>query len=484
MTRLHLLILWILAIGAGFLFINRKTAPDASASQTKLETGSSLFNSNLVDTLDGFTIEKGEDSVTLKKVEDQWVVAELDNYPANITFVSQALDDLRETKVAQGVVASDEYYDRFNLDPSDEEESERPDTLTLTSDGKESSKLFIGKSRESTGGRGDSAGRFIRLADDESGVYIVQQSFARLVSTPDRWINKTLAPLEEGAIEIEVTAPGDKTFKPWNVSRKTVTDNFLVEGLGEKEETKINETSPLKNTFGKATFIELVSEEDAKKRSDEKATRVIKATDSAGSTFLITVAPEKKDDKTKDAEKKPDEAATIPAANYIVSIKVINGPTKPEPPAADANSQVKAVFEVRVANLADLSASVNRLRNTVDGRYFLVNKVTVEPLLKSRGEFIQQKKEVKPKTTVTTKPIPVPTPGAIPGVNPLKPGSPPPGIARPKEIKPKKPKIEAVTPPIQVPPAKTKPKASQTPPPLPGSQPEPAKKPVQPEESE
>ncbi|MFT6178528.1 MAG: hypothetical protein ACI9NQ_000189 [Paracoccaceae bacterium] len=482
MTRLHLLILWILAIGAGYLFTTRKKAPDASASQTKLETGSSLFASNLVDTLDGFKIEKGEDTVTLVKKDSQWLVAELDNYPANLTFVSQALEDLRESKIAQGVLASDEYYDRFNLDPSDEEESERPDTLTLTSDGKESAKLFIGKSRESSGGRGNSAGRFIRLADDDSGVYIVQQSFARLASDPSMWINKTLTPLEEGAIKIEVSAPGDQTFKPWVLSRKTVRDNFLVEGLGKMEETKANETASFKNTFAKTTFIELLSAEDAKKRSDEKASRVVKATDSAGSTFLITVTPEKKIDKEKDTEKKPDEAAPMPATNYIVSIQVLNGPTKPEAPAADASSQDKAVFEVRVSNLADLSASVNRMGDTVAGRYFLINKASVGPLLKSRGEFIQPKKGDKPKTSVTTKPIPVPSPSdpkamTNPRLNPLRPtsGNPPPGIARPKENKPKKPKIEAVTPPVQVPPTKAKPKTNQTPPPLPGTRSEPPK---------
>ena len=62
-----------------------------------------------------------------------------------------------------------------------------------------------------------------------------------------------------------------------------------------------------------------------------------------------------------------------------------------------------------------------------------------------------------------TPPIRVPSPGdkavntpPLPGIN-----TPPPSIARPKETQ-NKPKIEAVTPPIQVPPIPNKPKGEET----------------------
>lgn len=485
MSRLHLLILWILAIVAGLLFFNSKKAPEDASSETALDTGSSLFSNDLVETIDGFKIETSENSVSLKKADGNWVVSEKQDFPANLNTVTRVIEALRETKVAQGVVASNEYYDRFNLDPEAEDEDERPEVITLMSGDKESGKIYLGKTRKSTGGGGGTAGRFVRLADDESGVYIVQESFAFLGADPDNWIEKVLTPLEEGSIKMEVSAPNDENFKPWVVSRKTVMDDFLIEGLGEKEETKTNETSTLKNNFSRTTFIELLTEEDAKARADEKGRREIKATDSAGSSFLITVTPEKKEEKAEEEKEDKDNPTPTPAVNYILTIKVLNGPTKPEPPAEDADVQEKAVYQQRVANLADLSASVNRMRKTYEGRYFLVNKASIGSITKNRGEFIKPKVEKKKPVSVTTDPIPVPTPGSGGGnTNPLSPGTPPPGIARPKETNPKKPRIEAVTPPIQVPPVKETPKpkevptskvpeSRQDPPPTPGSQPAP-----------
>jgi len=446
MSRIHLLILWILAIGAGLIFFNRKKAPDASSSATHLETGSALFDSNLVDTIDGLVIQNGDKTITLNKADNQWVVAEKENYPANLSNVTRVLNALRDTKVGKGVVASQEYYDRFNLDPAAEDENERPDVITLKKTEGEDTRIFLGKSRQATGGSGSTAGRFIRLSNDDSGIYIVQESFDFLGADPENWIDKVLSPLEEGVIKFEVSAPNDDTAKPWTLSRKSVMDDFLVQGLGEKEESKINETGTLKNTLARATFAGLLTAEEAAERGEPRGTREVKATDSSGSTFLITITPEKAKESNP---AKPDEEPA-PNLNYITTIKILNGPTKPEPPAENATVQEKAVFEQRVANLSDLSASIARMRKNYEGRHFLLNKGAISPLLKSRGEFIQPKKEGKKKTSVTTPPIRVPSPDS--NTNPLNPLNPPPLIARPKDQEEKKPRIESVTPPIQVPP--------------------------------
>lgn len=458
MSRLQLLILWVLALGAGIYYFNSKDVPDSINQKTDLEVGSKIVPPDLIETLDGLTVKSGEDQVSLKKIDGRWVVSEKGNFPANYDSMSRIMGALREAKVAQSVVATDEYYDRFNLDPSAEDSDEKPATITLQKDGEESSVVFLGKTRESTGGSGGTAGRFIRLSNDESGVYVVQESFGFLGADPNNWISKSLTPLKEGVIKMEVTAPNDETFKPWTVSRKTVRDDFVIEGLGEKEETKTNETTILKNVFAGATFIELVSDEDYKKRANEMATRQLKATDSTGTTFLITITPEK--EKEVKEEKKDDAAAPTPppAINYLVSIEILNGPTKPEPLDEKASLQEKAVYAERVNNLADISSSVNRMRKNYEGRYFLVSNTTVANLTKNRGELIQPKKEEKKPVTVATPPIPVPKPGA--GNGPMVPGgkTPPPLIARPKGNQ-NKPKIEAVTPPIQVPPIPKKPKA-------------------------
>ena len=474
MSRLQLLILWILALGAGFYYFNSKDVPDSISNKTELEVGSQIVPSDLIETVDSLTVISGDDKASLKKLDGRWVVSEKGDFPANYDSINQIIGALREAKVAQSVVATDEYYDRFNLDPATEEDGEQPDTILLEKDGKESSTIFLGKTRESTGGSGGRAGRFVRLSNDESGVYVVQESFSFLNASPDNWINKSLTLLKEGVVKMEVTAPNDESFKSWTVSRESVRDDFIVEGLGEKEETKSTETTALKNLLAGATFTELITSDDYKKRANEKAARQLKATDSTGTTFSITVTPEKKTEETEEKKEDGSNPTPAPAVDYFVSIEILNGPTKPEPIGPDASVQEKAVYAERVNNLADVSTGVNQMRKTHEGRYFLVSEATIGSLNKNRGELIQPKKEEEKPVSVATPPIRVPSPGdkavntpPLPGIN-----TPPPSIARPKETQ-DKPKIEAVTPPIQVPPIPNKPKGEEATP-----------EPVEPAESE
>ena len=456
MSRLQLLILWVLAIGAGIYYFTSRTGPETTAAKTDLELGATLVPGKTVENIDGFTLNIEGSSVTIKKVNDEWVVAEKENFPANTASITRVLDALRGAKVAQAVLASAEYYDRFQLDPKNEEKT--PDTITLLEEGEEDSILYLGKTRETTGGRNKLAGRFVRLSNDESGVYVTQESFGFLGAEPDFWIEKTLNPLEEGTLKMEVTAPNDPVFKSWIVSRQTVQSDYLVEGLTEKEETRINETSTLKQLLSGAAFTGLVSAEDYKKRANEKGTRQLKATVSAGSVCLINITPEKKEAPKKDADR-DQPAAPTPAENFFVSIEILSGPTKPGPLAPDADLQTKAIYGERIANLEKVSAKINRKREIYKDRYFSITRAAVSPLLKNRGEFVQVKKAKTKPVSVTTDPIPVPTPGSgngrstpgLPGIGP-----PPESIARPKEDVKKKPKIEAVTPPIQIPPAPKK----------------------------
>ncbi|MCH1498879.1 MAG: DUF4340 domain-containing protein, partial [Akkermansiaceae bacterium] len=324
MSRLQLLILWILALGAGFYYFNSKDVPDSISNKTELEVGSQIVPSDLIETVDSLTVISGDDKASLKKIDGLWVVSEKGDFPANYDSINQIIGALREAKVAQSVVATDEYYDRFNLDPATEEDGEQPDTILLEKDGKESSTIFLGKTRESTGGSGGRAGRFVRLSNDESGVYVVQESFSFLNASPDNWINKSLTLLKEGVVKMEVTAPNDESFKSWTVSRESVRDDFIVEGLGEKEETKSTETTALKNLLAGATFTELITSDDYKKRANEKAARQLKATDSTGTTFSITVTPEKKTEETEEKKEDGSNPTPAPAVDYFVSIEILN----------------------------------------------------------------------------------------------------------------------------------------------------------------
>ena len=85
----------------------------------------------------------------------------------------------------------------------------------------------------------------MRLGNDDSGVYVTQQAFSALASDPASWIVKSLSLVEEGAIKVEVSAPGDDSFKPWSVSRKSTVDDLLLTNLTEEEERCLSCFNPL-----------------------------------------------------------------------------------------------------------------------------------------------------------------------------------------------------------------------------------------------
>lgn len=481
MSRISLLILWIIAIVTGIIFVKSKDVPEDITSTTKLDVGSTLIEPDIVESADSMSVTTAGKTVNLKKVDDRWTVAEHDNFPADINRLSRVMNALRDTKIAQGVPVKAKFYDRFELDPSKEGKNSKTESIVLSKGGEEKVNIIFGKERESTGGSSETAGRFVRLSDDDSGVYVTQQSFAFLGSDPDQWITKSFPLLEEGTIKFEVTAPGDPSFKPWSVSRKTVMDNFILDGLTETEETKSNEVFPLKQQFTKLSFTSLLTPEEAKEKAAEKGQRIVKATDSAGSNFEITLTPVKIEETKED---KPD-TPTPPAkpTEYIATIKVLNGPTRPEAPAEDASIEEKSRFEARLQNMGDIEKSLAVSRKTYEGRHFLISTAATGTLTKNRQEFIKAKKVKKPKVSVATPPVKVPSSNAqtppLPGVRPT---TPPPGIARPQETPkqvPKK-KIKAITEPIRIPPAPqpAKPEdgkignGTQTPPPPPGSKPE------------
>ena len=105
MSRIQLLILWVLALGAGIYHFGSKEKPD-QIKNANLKIGSSIVNSDLIETASGFTIKSGDDEVTVEKVDERWLIGEKDNFPATTDTISRVFNALREAKVAQSVIAS------------------------------------------------------------------------------------------------------------------------------------------------------------------------------------------------------------------------------------------------------------------------------------------------------------------------------------------------------------------------------------------
>lgn len=422
MNKRQVIVLWIIAVAlVVILAIVNSSKSDAYKSATERQRGETLLADFKPTEVASIGITAGEDSVTLTKKEDAWVVAERDDYPANFRDINQLLRTLAEVEITQGIEADLEFAPRFGMDPEADDEAERGVELALSNDaGTELARLTFGKNTESAGdpmspfGGGGATGRFVRNHADASGVYVTGELFPALSTDASSWLNEDFLRVEK-IQSITVSKPGNESETEWKVTREDEDGDFELEGREENEELDTAATNPLKNLFSYARFEDVVTAADAESawKKDERRQAVIETFE--GFTYNITFGPE-------DAEE---------GDNHLVRVTVTAKiPEKRKPAEGETEDQAQAAdeaFESRKKQLEEKLEIAGRL----EGRTFRVTKFTVDALLKNRTGLIKSAAPAGGATTGATPPMP------------------PPGIAAPA-VPPRR--ATAVTPPVSIPP--------------------------------
>lgn len=444
MSRIHLLILWVLALIAGAIVFSVKGSKhQPPENKAMLSQGDNVIAKDVLRTSSGLRVSKGVDQASLLLKGNSWVVEEQSDYPVSISQLSAAFDAVRNLKIVQSLTASSENWERFGLSLEAEKEANRPKTVTLLAeDGSDAQTIYVGKQSESEGRNqpGAGAARFIRLSGDDSSIYIVNESFDVLAPASIRWIDKQL-PKVEAPLSVSVNR---ENAEDWSVSRKTAFGDMILDGLADDQETVVPETVALKNLFSASNFIELLTAEEVEKRTAPGESRTATVETASGITYVYTLVPEKREDPEQKGNTNPGK---VDNRNFMVSFKVTTEPKSPEKPAADASEADKAGYQALLANMKNAEKTYQK-HKLLEGRYYLVAPFVVNPLLKDRSAFIQEK---KPQQEAASKPVVMPgTPGTEVKGSSFLPGGEggiPPAAGGKKPRK----RIEAVTPPIAIP---------------------------------
>jgi len=471
MSRLQLIILWVITLVAGAIVLNLNSQDENDTeAKTNLSPGDPVFEDFKGSNVGGLKLAKGGKSSTMKISDKSWNVVEKDNFPADTQKLANAFDKITKLKVVQGIPAEEKYFDRFGLDANNEDFLDRPREISvLKDDGSILRTIYVGKSGDNTGvsGRGN-AGRFVRFSDDSSGVYLVKDDFNFFNEEAATWLYKDFLIMDR-PLKISVKATGKDATKPWTVSRKSKSANFELEGLPDNRQSAVASTTAFKRIFANETFTQLLTEEEAKEQRDDTESRVVTIETSEKTIYELTLWPEKSD--TPDEEEKKDEPKKDDTRRYIATVKVVQGPQPPVDPGKDASEEEKAAYQAAKINITGAPKRVNRHR-ALENRFFMLPNKTVKALLVDRVKLHQLKPRkpapkpappktaptapvASPKTSAVSPPIAVPP---LPGSQPKKVEAVTPPIAVPPLPGSQPKKVEAVTPPIAVPP-------------LPGSQP-------------
>lgn len=416
MKSRSVIILWAVAIVLGIIAcIIQFGGNDESGTRTKLEPGDKILPDLPIRKISKVTVSKGDESTQLIRInDDTWGVVERSNYPVNYEKLRNLLGALAELEVTQGYPAESEHFPSFGLAESSEKESEQGlQILAETADHSDVTHIFLGK----FSGTSRSSGRFLRNADDNSGVYAVGETFPGITAAPKDWLSTDFLEIEK-IKSISVSAPDDKAFKAWELVRHPNTDGtlnergqFKLSDMGEDEVMQLTSTNPLRNLFSYASFQDILTEEQAKKSAnpDAKLKRVAKITTFDALTYTITFWPQQEKPKDPDADPRLPAAQPDHLLTVSVTAKFKEKRTPGDEEKLDVAKRLDAEHAVMQKQLKEKLGNAKAF----EGRIFQVSQSIVSPLQKSRADFVKSTE----KSDATNPPsgIPgLPQPGAFP----------------------------------------------------------------------
>jgi len=413
MSKKSVVTLWIIAVllGTGVALLKYRKH-DTGEAKTQRSRGQTLLESFPAADVAKLQIKGFEESVTLVKKDNSWVVAERADYPANVSTVNALLRTVEEVKINNSIEAGPSYGKRFGIDLTATTKAGHGTELTFLNAKNENIKtLFLGK--ESEGG-----GRFIQNSADTSGIYVTSESFPTATADPKAWLDDSFLKVEK-IKSISVSAAGKPDQLDWKLTRVNETAEFTLEGAKDSEKLDAAATSPMKSLLSMARFQDVgpTAEVATLEKAADRRVATIETVD--GFTYVITLAPKAKTDKPDAA--KPEDGPPPQEDSYNMAVKVTATLAKERTKAADEKPEdAKSKDEEFQTKIKALEAKL-KTEQAFQSNVFEVSKYTIDSLLKSRAELLS-----KPADNAGPQAPP-------PGLTPLPSGS-----------------VEAVTPPISI----------------------------------
>ena len=475
----------VLVASATAVIIKMRSNADTFSSQAA-EVGSTLLKEVPLENVGSFLINDGKNSVEIANKDGKWIVPGRDNFPASIKAVNEMTDtafNLKVQRVEKGVGKSQ--YARLGLaDAGGEAKAEEIGKTVLFKDsgGKDLGSIVVGKTAETKASPGnfDMSGpqprpQWIQVKGQEV-IYQTATGFSKLDADPRNWLEK-----ENNFFKVEklksLAVTGPTPEESWKISREKDSGELKLEAPAAGEEFDAGKAAPSGNAFAGPNFDDILPDADKAKAALDKPTHTAVIETFDGLTYTVKVGA-KVPPPAPDPKADPKDPPPTPPDNYYFSYTVTGtvsetpppfatsapvAPTEPAPLAADANDEAKKKYEedkkkfdeakknheaamkswedgkkaAEITFKTELTKKKERLaaEQALQTRIFVVQKYTLEPVMKKRSDFMKD----KPATPA-------------PGVTPAADGSTPPISVTPATMPPKAPgaRIEAVTPAIEV----------------------------------
>ena len=278
--RIALVLVVVLAVlgGSALLFQQqeRSRRPDNAATLGQL-----LLKDLKAADIATVRIVEPKATLTLQRQEAGWVIAERDNFPADVAKVREFALKLLSLKIGQSEPIGEKDRARLELDASG------TTVELLAADGKSLASLIVGKKvfkREVENPEkalGD--GRFVSLPADLKTVLTVSDPLLLATAKTAEWIDRTSFQVEKiGALEVKYA---DGTG--WRIERKGDNADWKLGGLGGGEKLDISRANAASYSLSLLALADIAAK-DAKDTGLDRSIQV-NATTLDGRPYAIKV---------------------------------------------------------------------------------------------------------------------------------------------------------------------------------------------------
>jgi hypothetical protein len=374
----QLLILFALVVVLGALGFYVRNQQKAVFQKSTLKMGEKLLGEFDPNSVAEVRITSGSNVVAVAKKNDNWVVRQRNDYPANAANLSDLLQKFWKMKITEPVRVGPSRLPALDLVPPDK--GGRGTVLDLLgSNGQSVRTVLLGKEhmregRDSSpfGGGGFPDGRYVMVGNDAKNIALVNDPLSNVQPTPAEWLNKDFFKVEK-IRSIAVTFPN--ATNSWKLTRETETAEWKLADAGPNEQLDTSKASGVANPLGSPSFTDVVPDG----KIDESGTN--KPTVVAAETFDEFIYTIKVGSKTNE--------------NYPLAMSVAANVAGERTPGKDEKPEDKdkldKEFKEKQTKLNEKLAQEKKY----EGWVYLVSGWSLDSLLKERSQLLAEKKEEK-----------------------------------------------------------------------------------------
>lgn len=369
---LGLIVVLAILLGVG-LWVQR--AEDAQWRTGDQDSGQQLVPGLKLADVAQVQIADGRNTVTLKRVETGWVVAERNNFPADIERIRNLVMKLAELRIVQTMPLSGTQT--------------APGTVVelKTASGVAIARLTLGhvltRMVEQQAEDGQTVSREVPSGRHVIGtnarfIAVVNDPLSQAEATPATWLTKSAFGVEGPRLFTFMTDEGRTRFAYGRDSAEGIGWKFI----GSSDEIDLQKAHDLANVLVQFRFSDVADPGKPDSLKDPGKTMQLKVETFDNFTYLIAVGNQLEGDRYP--------------LKFSVSVD-IPAPRVPPPgeTAADKEKEDKA-FEARIKSLNEKLAHEKKF----EAWTYLVEKAVAEPLLRERSQFLPKKKKLsRPGTT-------------------------------------------------------------------------------------